>query len=143
MAHRAHSPMDALWWLHDAAGFWLAFAQCLLEEDEWGGGCSAVGYLRSCCMVLMQALLLSPRQLCSSNYLLWVPPSESFTLGFVSQMSEDLPGKRVPLKSLHHSSWCIGVRVCSWQQTCGRKPFAEGTEAAQRHLHGLQNSLEV
>lgn len=47
MAHRAHSPMDALWWLHDAAGFCLAFAQCLLEEDEWGGGCSAVGYLRT------------------------------------------------------------------------------------------------
>lgn len=101
------------------------------------------GVPEDCCMVLMQALLLSPRQLSSSNYLLWVPPSESFTLGFVSQMSEDLPGKRVPLKSLHHSSWCIGVRVCSWQQTCGRKPFAEGTEAAQRHLHGLQNSLEV
>lgn len=52
------------------------------------------GVPEDCCMVLMQALLLSPRQLSSSNYLLWVPPSESFTLGFVSQMSEDLPGKK-------------------------------------------------
>lgn len=37
----------------------LAFAQCLLGEDE----VDAVqqGYPRSCCMVLMQALLLSPQ----------------------------------------------------------------------------------
>lgn len=45
-------------------------------------------------MVLMQVLLLSPRQLSSSNYLLWVPPRVKLSLGFVSQMSKNLSGKK-------------------------------------------------
>lgn len=52
------------------------------------------GVPEDCCMVLMQVLLLSPRQLSSSNYLLWVPPRVKLSLGFVSQMSKDLSGKK-------------------------------------------------
>ena len=56
------------------------------------------GYLRSSSNVLMEELLLSPRQLSSSNYLLWVPPRAKLSLGFVSPTSNDLPEESSAIK---------------------------------------------
>lgn len=110
-SHPYEAELNALWWLHDAAGF----CSVPLEEDEVDA--AQQGYSRSCCMVLMQALLLSPRQLSSSNYLLWVPPRVKLSLGFVSQTSKDLPGKKKSptekLASLLLVRWSEGMQLAA------------------------------
>lgn len=66
-------------------------ARCSLEREDVDA--KEPGYLGSSSALLMQALLLGPRQLSGSNYLLWVPPRAKLSLGFVSQTSKDLPGE--------------------------------------------------
>lgn len=66
-------------------------ARCSLEREDVGA--KEPGYLGSSSALLMQALLLGPRQLSGSNYLLWVPPRAKLSLGFFSQTSKDLPGE--------------------------------------------------
>lgn len=84
--------------------------------------------------MLMQEHLLSPRQLSSSNYLLWVPPRVKLSLGFVFWTSSDLSEESSAVNlaspgSVHHlEGLCLADLHLD---RCQQKGSAEGTEAAK------------
>lgn len=106
-------------------------ARCSLEREDVGA--KEPGYLGSSSALLMQALLLGPRQLSGSNYLLWVPPRAKLSLGFFSQTSKDFPGES-SMEKPSSPSWLVPGRVLE-------VGLAGGTEQHGGTLPGLRSIL--
>lgn len=106
-------------------------ARCSLEREDVGA--KEPGYLGSSSALLMQALLLGPRQLSGSNYLLWVPPRAKLSLVFFSQTSKDFPGES-SMEKPSSPSWLVPRRVLEMG-------LAGGTEQHGGTLPGLRSIL--